>query len=506
MQPYCTFLRSGIRLRFTLLQGLVAMSTLLSTVSTVSPVFAQNAPPPAPAPKTDKTQENASWPPVPPSADPMALGLGIQRTMRLLATSTPAHRNTVRILFYGQSITEQDWSRQVADDLRRRFPNADLQIENRAIGGFASQLLIGPAEHDVYPFYPDLVIFHVYGSDREYEEIIRNIRSRTTAEVLMQRDHVGARLPDPKASPETEKELWWDNHMNNVRLPEIARKYGCGLVDVRGEWLRYLKENRLEPKALLKDGVHLNAHGCFVMAQIINQYLVYRPELAEKEAAPTPDVRDVIVGKDVRWNKGRLVLEFEGNRIDLIPAAGAKSGPVQVRIDGKAPSAHPGSYAFTRPTPGPWASPLALVRVDHNAPLIAEDWTLKVTEVTGDDPKKVTWRYNVAGSLTGADGTGTSDTTFVSRSGRVKIAPTGFFRGFLPSLPVGHTITWRSYLLGTDTYQTPSSISNDKDNAVVLAQNLPNGRHRLELILDDPKKAPPLIKALRIYNPPILDK
>jgi hypothetical protein len=44
--------------------------------------------------------------------------------MTLLATSTPAKRNRVRILFYGQSITQQDWSKRVADDLRRRFPHA----------------------------------------------------------------------------------------------------------------------------------------------------------------------------------------------------------------------------------------------------------------------------------------------------------------------------------------------------------------------------------------------
>ncbi len=43
------------------------------------------------------------------------------------------------VLFCGQSITEQEWSKQVAGDLRRRFPHADLEIENRAIGGFASQ-------------------------------------------------------------------------------------------------------------------------------------------------------------------------------------------------------------------------------------------------------------------------------------------------------------------------------------------------------------------------------
>ena len=107
-----------------------------------------------------------------------------------MATSTPAHHNAVRVLFYGQSITEQEWSKQVAADLRRRFPDADLDIQNRAIGGFASQLLGRPAEFDLYPFYPDLVIFHVYGGDKEYEAIIHNIRSRTTADVMMQTDHV----------------------------------------------------------------------------------------------------------------------------------------------------------------------------------------------------------------------------------------------------------------------------------------------------------------------------
>lgn len=53
--------------------------------------------------------------------DPAQLGRGIQRTMTLLASSTPERRNTVRILFYGQSITEQDWWKEVAEDLRVRW-------------------------------------------------------------------------------------------------------------------------------------------------------------------------------------------------------------------------------------------------------------------------------------------------------------------------------------------------------------------------------------------------
>jgi hypothetical protein len=95
-------------------------------------------------------------------------GHGIQRTTTLLATSTPTKRNTVRILFYGQSITEQNWWQAVADDLRRRFPHANLIIENRALGGHSSQLLVKTAEADLYPFYPDLLIFHVFGSHLDY--------------------------------------------------------------------------------------------------------------------------------------------------------------------------------------------------------------------------------------------------------------------------------------------------------------------------------------------------
>jgi hypothetical protein len=113
----------------------------------------------------------------------------------LLATSTPQRRNHVRILFYGQSITVQAWTKQVEADLRARFPHADLEVANKAIGGFASQLLKRPAEHDLYPFYPDLLVFHVYGSHEDYDAIIKATRSRTTAEVLMQKDHVGAKWP-----------------------------------------------------------------------------------------------------------------------------------------------------------------------------------------------------------------------------------------------------------------------------------------------------------------------
>src|SRR4051794_18354628 len=69
-------------------------------------------------------------------------GANVQRAMTLMATSPAEKRNPVRVLFYGQSITAQSWTAAVARDLRARFPFADLQIENRAIGGYTSNVLV----------------------------------------------------------------------------------------------------------------------------------------------------------------------------------------------------------------------------------------------------------------------------------------------------------------------------------------------------------------------------
>src|SRR5580658_8085434 len=188
---------------------------------------------------TSLAAQTGSYPTPKNLGDSAKLGLGIQRTMTLLATSTPEHRNTVRILFYGQSITEQGWWQIVAEDLKRRFPFADLTIENRALGGFASQLLVKTAETDIASFVPDLMIFHVYGSHIEYENIIKLTRERTTAEVLIQTDHI---TQDADLTEETDPAKLrpdgkiWNSFMNYLWLPTVAKKYGCGVVDQRNMW------------------------------------------------------------------------------------------------------------------------------------------------------------------------------------------------------------------------------------------------------------------------------
>lgn len=439
-------------------------------------------------------QDTKAYPPLAPAADGPEFGANIQRTMTLLATSTPQKRNKVRILFYGQSITEQDWWKRVADDLRRRFPHADLEIENKAVGGFASQILCRVAEHDIAPFYPDLVIFHVYGANNTYEEIVRGIRTRTTAEVLIQKDHVGAKWPAD--NPDRKHPMWWDHMMNNVFLPDYARKYRCGLADVRGAWVGYLKANRLEPKALLKDDVHLNDHGCFVMSEILKRYLVHKPELLTEEASGS--VRTFEVGKDVRRQGETLTLPFEGNRVDLLPARGG-GGTARILIDGKKPSEFPECIALTRTSPSQsWWGP-ALLRVSSEKPRLVEDWVLKVTDV---DDRAERIRFTVAGSKTGPDGEGVSAERFVSKSGRVVIEPGDWWVRNIQQMtrkkvPVGFEIRWKAIPMFADAYAPPGIDDDGRDHAITIVQGLPNGKHVLEIA------GGAAIRAVRIYRPPV---
>jgi hypothetical protein len=408
-------------------------------------------------------------------------GRNIQRTLTLLARSKPDQRNSVRILFYGQSITEQHWWKLVADDLRRRFPHANLVIENRAIGGFSSQLLVKTAETDLYPFYPDLVIFHVYGSHIEYENIIRRLRERTTAEILMQTDHV---TRDDELTEETDPARLtpknWSPWMNHAFLPATAKKYGAELVNQHELWKQYLRDQKLPAAKLLKDGVHLNDHGCFLMAEIVKAYLRHDPQFPD---TPWKDlVKTYDVGKDLAWRDGKLILEFTGNRVDVVCKDG-QAPPATVTIDGKKPSTFPELYARTRTTYYPRSGWPSLLRVGSEQLPQVEDWTLTLTELTPDLKQ---FRFTVAGSKTGPDGEGSTGERFVSKSGRVVIEPADWnfeyaLKVFKAPLPVGFKIQWKVLPQFQDEFVSPGVKDKSIETVVTLAQGLTNTKHTLEI-------------------------
>jgi len=224
----------------------------------------------------------------------------IRRSMWILGTSTTENPKTLRLLYYGQSISEQDWHLEVTDYLETTFPHADIVMENRARGGCASQCLIDYVDDDVYPFNPDLVIFHVYGDHLKYEEIVSMMRNHVNPnglkpEVLLWNDHYTG--PDS-----------WSDFMSWDWMPDKATQYKCGFVDVRTPWIDTVNTNcGGDPSCYLIDDVHLNAAGNALLASLIEPYLIYDPNLPPTKMTnpkPVGYITDVSINANLGWTPG----------------------------------------------------------------------------------------------------------------------------------------------------------------------------------------------------------
>jgi len=423
-------------------------------------------------------------------------GARIQRTMTLLATSTPQRRNRVRVLFYGQSITQGDWWKSVADDLRRRFPHADLVIENRAIGGFASDLLHRTVEYDVPPFYPDLVIFHDYGGEPDYEKLIRTIRSTTTAEVLVQDDFETTILKGDEPDHVKNRQAWHDQHSDWLR--KLSDQYGLEFLPTRDPWKAMVRATGLTSKDLTTDGTHPNPKGNEFMASLFPPRLVHRPELSDA------GWRDLVKTAPARWQRGRVKADVVGNRIDLVMDPRTKmTGKVRVLVDGRPPSTFEGAYAMTRPSIAYGAWFPMTVRIGSRTRPLIEEWKMTVLEVAPDGKR---FRFRVEGTQTGADGEGWSDQDFVSTSGRIALQAKDWTIDYAravsgQTLPVGHTMTWRVLPMFRDEVEVTPSKDPSSDHAITVAQGVPNGPHTLELISANGKRVG--VSAVRVYRPPL---
>ncbi|MDB4972902.1 MAG: hypothetical protein JWN48_1243 [Myxococcaceae bacterium] len=424
----------------------------------------------------------------------------IQRTMRLLASSTSRRRNHVRVLFYGQSITQSDWARKVAEGLRQRFPLAELELQNRALGGFASELLVKSAETDLYPYYPDLVIFHVYGAHTRYEDIVRRLRERTTAEILLQTDHV---LKAEELSEETAADQLaprpeqWSAFMNHAFLPGLSERYRAAVCDLRSAWKQHLRVHALAPAALLRDGLHLNTRGGELMADYLEQCLQPAPSLGPSVAEDWVQTSELEADT---LRAGVLTFAFEGNRVDVLLSPG-ESESAAVRIDGRRPSEWPELYAFARahsPEAGMWPP---VFELNASAPLLLETFTLEVTRVRGAGDT-AQYHFTLEGSKTGPDGSGSSAVRFESHSRRVVIDPEDWHAAYafeaagLPQ-PEHFSIELRVEPHFVDAF-AGRAFDPASEHAITLAQGLPNTKHTLELRGDLSK-----VRAIRVYRPPL---
>jgi hypothetical protein len=404
----------------------------------------------------------------------------IQRTLRLLATSSASQPHRVRILFYGQSITESAWSSEVASRLRTKYPHAQLEIQNRALGGFSSERLLETAESDLYPWQPDLLIFHVYGAHDKYQALIQRIRARTSAEVLLQTDHItrDEELEEPLAAsanpPDAEH---WAGFMNHVFLPSLVARHQVALCDLRASWKAYLREQRLPASSLLADEVHLNALGDARMARLVESCLDRQPALrspAEDWMATSPPVAR---------------LSFRGHRVDLTHSAGA--GLTRIRIDGVAPSTLDlASFARAQVRGGGKWPPLH--GIAHHRPLVPELFRIALQR------EGARYRFSVRGTFSGDDGEGTTDAAFVSRSERIVIDPTDW------DIPYAFELMGRpapeafEVELNVEPNAIDAVAAEAREQTLTVASGLTPGPHLLELEGDAPLRGITVYRAAAV--------
>ena len=462
--------------------------------------------------------ERERIPPIPSASDEGEFGKRIQRTMNLLATSTAAKRNRVRIFFYGQSITQGMHSREMINVLRSRFPWAIIDFENRAIGGFGASALVRTAEHDLYPRDADLLIFHVYGDAKSLDTIFSNVRRRNSSDILVYTHHYNW-------VSEPEKLLGTLDRLGKsvAEWHELAEKYKMELAPVYRDWGPYLRKHDMGCNEVMGDTVHSNVHhntaGHTLLAKLVLRSFRHHPDNPETypDVVRAVSVTDSAIKTSGAWSIGdgglrtseqgaRLTLTFEGNRVDVLPLTCDKPGTAKIFIDGKAPASFPELYYCSLPSKGPYIWMPAIRRVDLGEGVLpqVEDWTLTPSDV---DLEEKTLSFTLVGSVTGPDGEGSKAADFVSTSGRIKIAK-GDFHIIWPctyrkkdKLPDGYRVTWQVLPLFSDPWRPEANAEPGLAVPMTLVRGLSNGPHTLEIIANGDGEIP--IKGFIVRRPPL---
>jgi hypothetical protein len=437
----------------------------------------------------------------------------LARTRAIIAGSTSKRPQVLRILFYGQSITSPRWTDLAVEHLRKTYPNTLFDVRNMAIGGFSSVLLERAVERDIAEFYPDLIVFHVYGDHRAYERIVRDIRSQTAAELILQTDHVTIPV-EPicreglhltlNAPPGCKGFLWykqnsWEEFMSSTFIPKLARTYHAAVEPRRMLWSAHLTHYKLEPWALLADPIHPNDEGWQLMATLFEDYFDRMMNGHGNEQS------DLVVGLSPPKASGAISYRFEGNRVEIVAAA-ALDGKVFATIDGYAAKDIEGCWIASRTTQLPNVPDWPAIRRVTVTPDVRHDerWTIRLTDFN-DDQSDFRFQLFSNGRL---DGDGRGRENFKSLSGDIRIEASDWaiHDGYLLShkkMPEGFTVAWSRQFICDDQSSISLGMEDKIEVRHVLAAGLKNGTH--QMTIDLTPEAVSLIREVRVYRPPLQD-
>ena len=439
----------------------------------------------------------------------------IARTLEIIRTSTPLNHKVLKVLFYGQSITRSGWHNAVVAHWHEKYPNTVFVVENRALGGFASQLLVRTTEQDIAAFYPDLIIFHVYGDHRAYERILRMFRSLTAADVILQTDH-GEELPDPPCAeglqlsphrkPGCAGVLWvhqrlWHDEMSYHKIPAFAKKYGMAVEPQREWWRDYLLEKQLDAGALLmSDGLHPNEKGNELIAEFFNKYF---DSLVEHWNGQTEQNVISIRPDAAKRSAGLETVSFDGSRLEMLSDHPLAVWPSET-IDERSPKDFDGCYQVSRSSPlasvPDWP---ALRRITLLHDHTAEDWIATITKITPDQKLA---DFTVRASTTGDEGGGNSARQYVSKSGRLSIDgddwmfESGYDLKHVP-LQVPTEVHWSVQYICSGKPEVIDRGDGMTQYRYVLGAGLTNGKHTATLAFPPSGRADAV--EFRAYKPPL---
>lgn len=196
-------------------------------------------------------------------------------------------KHNARFVFVGDSITEEGrfddpegvgygYVRFIRDYLLTEFPNKNIEVINRGVGGNRIIDLVARFQRDVIALKPDYVsIFigindvwrqldepeldQVYPEKFEeiYHQLIRMVRERTEANII---------LIEPTIHQEDMTSLGNEllkPYVNIVR--DLARTYGVTLIPTNREFLKVISNDK--HPTLTVDGVHMTSTGDMLIAK-----------------------------------------------------------------------------------------------------------------------------------------------------------------------------------------------------------------------------------------------
>ncbi|HET6250906.1 MAG TPA: hypothetical protein VFE47_24670 [Tepidisphaeraceae bacterium] len=396
-------------------------------------------------------------------------------------------------------------SYRLEDAIHQRFPQAPpIEFKSQTGSGCPWNYARGWISQFVLADQPDLILIYTHGDLHQLDLMLTDIRRHSTADIIVPSLHL---MGHEDADPGRWIEFFQAGYGFSIpALRDVCAKHGVEFVENRRELAEYLTRIGKKPSALLSDAAHQNEHGlCRSWDNIVRHIAKplefnYDYSTRERRVLVSPPTKSAteIVELSNGWSAAdgmvhasgptaRIKVEFTGSRIDVLGRTVKGGGSIRVLIDGqpaeKAPvfyttyiTPQPVSFPWKIAGPGPGDVGPHAIELGQN--VVAQSWTITLTSETGD--------YRLDGSVTGPDGDGNSTKPFTSRSGQIRVDPElwRFNRQEVNGAVTfgnrsGDRYTFDVYRSAVGRVSFSAAQSEPLDQPLV--ENLPNGRHTLEI-------------------------